>query len=443
MVRAEHSLRSDVTDSETAAHWPVRGRVSKTAVAQPARLDRLSLLRPVYVSLINTGRAYAAFDAAQLRESVTDLADRGEILDPMSGYGRLMEFGAKEGVPTYSLEYVAPLHLWQRLVHPCTSALLGAVVEELLSVEDEWPRASAQAEAWDGWLPTASESLILRLLALCARAIETLSPGQVDTTDLAVATLLPFLGRLMTWVPGEGTRVTKGGICVYRNWEGDLRQYLLALLCRLEHVMCGAKPSKHNVVLSDCRSYSFEANRFGAMITSPPYPNHQSFTSMFAPEIHLLRWLGAKGLLTLPVTERPAIGGIGVKGRAPTVVRSKVARRFLKNLLEWKGNKKAMRANRTYYCRYFEAYFGDLERAFENISASLRHDFAGHIVVVDNTSRNQIVPLSDFVVETWRRLGFQAEAHMLREKFHVGTKNPSARGLKAKHAEYLVTVARR
>jgi hypothetical protein len=405
-------------------------------------LDRLSLLRPVYVSLLNTGRSYAAFDEEQVHPLVKNLSSRGEILDPMSGYGCLTAFCSKEGIPSYCLEYSVPLYLWQRLVHPPTSRLLDDAVRELMTMEDEWPQASTKAVVSDSWLPPESERLILRLLTLCRQAVATLPLPQVDVDYLSLALLLPFAGRLMAWIPGEATRIKEGGICVYQDWQSDFRRYLLALRSRLECIMSETKPCVHTVELGDCRSYSFDVSRFAAMITSPPYPNHQSFIDMFSPERYLLHWLRVKDLSVPPVSEKPAIGSVGVRGRQPATVRSSSALCFLRKLREWKGSRRAMYDNRIYYCRYFEAYFADLEHAFENISRSLRRDFKGYIIVVNNTSRDQIVPLSDFVVETWRRLGFYAEAEKLREKFHVGTKNPRARGLKAKHAEYLITVAR-
>jgi len=420
-----------------------QANVSSAAEGESAPLGRLSLLRPVYVSLLNTGRSYAAFDEQLLHQLVKDLSSRSEILDPMSGYGCLTAFCSRAGIASHCLEYLAPLYLWQRLVHPPTSRLLADAVGELLNMEDEWPQASTRALASDRWLPPESERLILRLLALCRQAVAMPSLPQEDSDHLSLALLLPFSGRLMAWVPGEATRIKQGGICVYQNWEGDFRHYLLALHSRLERIMSESKLSVHTVELGDCRSYSFELNRFAAMITSPPYPNHQSFTRMFSPERHLLRWLEAKGVSTVRVSKTPAIGALGVKGRRLAKVRSRSALRFLRDLLEWKGSRRAMYDNRIYYCPYFEAYFADLERAFENISVSLGRDFMGYMIVVDNTCRDQFVPLSKFVVETWRRLGFDTKAEKLREKFHVGTKNPRARGFKAKHTEYLITIARK
>jgi hypothetical protein len=96
-----------------------------------------------------------------------------------------------------------------------------------------------------------------------------------------------------------------------------------------------------------------------------------------------------------------------------------------------------------YYIPYFENYFIDLEEAYKNVSlACADSDFEGYIVVVNNTHRNLIIPVSDVVLEVWTSLGFKTEIFEANELFHIGTKNPRARGLRAKHMEYVIKIWR-
>jgi len=104
---------------------------------------------------------------------------------------------------------------------------------------------------------------------------------------------------------------------------------------------------------------------------------------------------------------------------------------------------KASYDNKVYYIPYFSRYFFDLEQAYVNIIPSLRKNFEGYINVVNNTTRDQIVPLAQFIIEFWKRNGFNTEIFSQKESFHVGTKNPRARGFKAKHMEYIIKISRR
>jgi hypothetical protein len=83
-----------------------------------------------------------------------------------------------------------------------------------------------------------------------------------------------------------------------------------------------------------------------------------------------------------------------------------------------------------------------LEDAFANISASLQSRFEGYLIVVNNTHRNTLVPVSETSLEIWQTLGFDATIVESSESFHIGTKNPLARGLRARHTRYVVKIWR-
>jgi len=116
------------------------------------------------------------------------------------------------------------------------------------------------------------------------------------------------------------------------------------------------------------------------------------------------------------------------------------ARRFLSAIEGYSKSRRASYDNKVYYLPYFANYFADLEQAYGNVSRSLASGFAGYIIVVDNTARDKVIPVSTSVAEMWRSFGFSAEVVDSEERFHIGTKNPRARGFKAKHTKYFIEV---
>jgi hypothetical protein len=69
--------------------------------------------------------------------------------------------------------------------------------------------------------------------------------------------------------------------------------------------------------------------------------------------------------------------------------------------------------------------------------------FIGFVVVVNNTYRGLKIPVAQVVQDIWNTLGYEASIKEENEQFHVGTKNPRAKGVRAKHIEYIVQVEKR
>ena len=406
-------------------------------------LGRLSLIRDVYRSLINTGRSYAAFEKIHVMPLVHDLADRGEILDPMSGYGSLMLYCAEIGKHAYCVEFGLPLYLWQLLNHPRHAPVLCASIEALLLNRKRWPRAALDAAASDEWFTEESLRIIGSLFRLTSRLVDSTVPAGSLREKLAASLLCPFVGRLSCSIPGSiAQHVKEGGICIYRGWRDDYEQYLRVLYRRLRETREASQSIKHTVLLGDCRKKRLPSQRFGAMITSPPYPNHRDLTSTFAPENRALSWLADQRIISFRPSTNHAIGSIHVSKRERRTVRTAVARRFLAAIEGWKGSKKAKYDNDVYYLPYYTHYFADLELAYENVARALSTPFKGYIVVVNNTARDQVIPVAEAVMEIWRENGFSADIEGQEERHHVGTKNPRARGLKAKHTRYTIRITR-
>lgn len=376
-----------------------------------------SLLRGVYRALLYQGRSYAAFSRPRVLPLVEKLATRGEILDPMAGYGSLLSLCAECGASSYCLEKSIPLFLWQVLVHPANSAVLARAVHTLLSLEYAWPQADVRAAVSDDWFPGESWRLLASLFGLCHRAIEEAGAAAADIEALTLALLIPFSGRLAAWVPASAvTSVKQGGMCVYFGWAEDLKDYLLCLQSRLEHVESTARSKAHTIQAGDCGSFVFDRGRYGAMITAPPSVQGKDLAAVFLPEDACLSWLASRGLTG---RFRPRDARVAPSAGA-YVVRSDAVRRFLAALREGPGCDAHAGVQ-----AFYASYFAGLERAYENLAPSLSESFEGYIIVADEAQGERAVPVSTFTVETWRRLGFAAEVYDTRES--LGTDRQTGR----------------
>lgn len=439
--------------SRSGGDWSTVLRVQEVAAdvsvmkdPKPEKLSQLSLIREVYRLLLDRGRTYAAFEEESVFPLVQALSHRQEILDPMSGYGSLMLYCSKLGTKAYCLEVSLPLYLWQVLVHPDNAAVLMTCVQRLESLRNKWPRTSVRALVSDDWFPPESRNMIVGLLHLNRSVVQNLGLSSRKVELMSLALIMPFVGRLSCSVQGNvTTHVKKGGICVYLDWQDDYSACLEAIHARLAQNMRVCKAQKHTIRLGDCRTTRFPERGFRAMITSPPYPNHRDFSSIFAPENDCLSWLYEEGLISHRPPSRLAIGTNVVSGRSGPVVKSDPALRFLKCLEEFSNKKrpKAEYDNKVYYIPYFSHYFADLERAYGNVASYLSRDFDGYVIAVNNTSRDQVIPVSETIMEIWQALGFSAKIVDAQESFHIGTKNPRARGFKAKHTEYTIRIRRK
>jgi hypothetical protein len=412
----------------------------------PARrrlLTRITLMRKMYRVLLNTGRTYAAF--TEKDRTLLESIKSDEIFDPMSGYGSLMKYCSEHGIRSYSLEYNLPQYLWQLLCHPSTTSEFIETCRLMLSWKKRWPRTHVRAIASDNWFPDESVRILLELSEISSEAITKsfMNPAK-GLSDLNAALLLPFVGRLSCSVPADiVTHVKKGGICVYREWQDDFELFLQAVIQALERIAEMTTCREHAINWGDARTFAFPKRRFGAMLTSPPYPNHRDFVSMFAPEHAFLDILKMPGGVTSRRAAEHIIGSNFVTDRPASMPSTESAKAFLGSIARLKNrNATAIRHDRQYYIPYFENYFADLEAAYKNIAPALRQRVEGYIVVVNNTHRNLLIPVSDVIMEIWRSIGFNASLSASKEAFHVGTKNPRARGLRARHTEHVVKIWR-
>lgn len=406
-------------------------------------LSRTTLIRELYRSLLNTGRTYAAFRDTD-RALVQRLAPAGTILDPMSGYGRVAAFCSELGINSVGVEFNPPQYFWQLLCHPQCSDLHLSAIAFLIDKRRSWPRPRPRAVVSDEFFPPECMATLERLLDLALEFYSQKRGLPFDFWRLALALLMPFVGRISCTSPADvSTHTKQGGTCVLLGLQEDFSLYLAALQDRLARVRNSHKPSQHDVQLGDARTVSFGRKKFRAMLTSPPYPNHRDFTTILLPENEFLFSVARSRGYPIPFSRHDIIGSNFVKGRQQEfVVHSDVAAKFIADAQAIRRTVRAKYDDDTYYIPYFSKYFSALEAAYKNVARALDVQCEGYITVVNNTHRGIVIPVSEVVQDIWRGIGFQAEVFESKEFSHVGAKNPRAKGVRARHTEYVVRIWR-
>jgi hypothetical protein len=405
-------------------------------------LKRTSLIREIYRSLINNGRTYAGFTSEE-KDIVQQLAGSDEILDPMSGYGGLLTFCSEIGIKSYNLEYNPPQYFWQLLKHPKYAVQHYDIVNKLLDSYRHWPISKLVAITSNDFFPEESFRLIMRLLIITEDIAKVLQNQEIKPLDSAMAILLPFISRLACNSPGDiSTHIKQGGVCVYKGWNDDFRMYLKSIMAILDKVKKRSKCNQHTIVLGDARNFEFPRKHFKKFITSPPYPNHRDFSSIFNLENEFLKYLDSIGVWQKITDDKNIVGSNFTKEKAIGEPKSVHAVTFIETLTNVKRTRQAIYDDEAYYFPYLKQYFIALEVAYENVSKALSEHVEGYVIVVNNTHRGIVIPVSTVIMELWQKLGFSAKIVRAIESFHVGTKNPRAKGIRARHTEYMIKVWR-
>jgi hypothetical protein len=434
MAILQEDVFEDLHPRATKGRAATNGRVT---------LGRTTLLREVYRSLINTGRTYAAFRDED-RVTVARLIDRSPILDPMSGYGGLAALCAELGIRSFGVKYNPAQYFWQLLSHPGRADIHLRAIAAIIRRRRSWPRPRNRAVVSDEFFPDETRVLLTRLFSLIQTATAELPlPSAAKPWEVPVSLLLPFSGRLACTSPGDvSTHTKEGGTCVLLGWQDDFYRYLNALSSRLESIKKRSMSINHDLVLGDARAVDLGKRRFRSMFTSPPYPNHRDFSTILLPENMLLGIIGRANGFDVPFARESIIGSNFVKGSEFRSISSSAANRFMSEALALRRNKRAEYDDKVYYIPYFRNYFSSLEAAYRNIATYLHTSFEGYVVVVNNTHRGIVIPVSEVVQDIWRSVGFHTEVSRATESFHLGAKNPRAKGIRARHTEYVVRIWR-
>lgn len=404
-----------------------------------------TLLRKPYRSLLNGSRGYAAFDEKAVTVLVEELRDKAPILDPMSGYGSLLDVCSRKGIPSVSVEIAAPLYLWQLIRNPSFSGALIHSIDSLQKKRSSWPITRTKVEVSDDWFVPESLRILQALLKLATSSIDLNQSQEALNPDiLGAAILAPFCGRLacQTQSANNPTWVKKGGMTVFESWQSDFSDYLTALRTYLIQVstssVCGVT---HRVIFGDCRYTLIKEAPFRSMVTSPPYPNRVDYHCMFEPEMAFCDYLGISEIK--PVPPEKIIGSTVVRNTLskPSSLPSIV--HFLDHVKDAsKLTKAAADDNKVYYYPYYSNYFSALVEAYGKVATQLASEFSGYIILQNNYFRDKEIPLALIISDIWRDLGFQVQEASVEEVFHVGTMNPRARGRKAKQSLYTLRVTR-
>lgn len=413
-------------------------------------LTQSNLMHSVYRSLLNNSRTYASFTDEQVLPLLARLRDHKEILDPMSGYGGLLEYCSQSNysLESYNIEWNLPSYYWQYLMLPENCDLFLELAKKILENKSKWPAANTISTVSEQWFPDESLRILKELWSLCREKIDEVTDRH---DDVVLAFLLPFVARLSSCVQGNVvTHIKQGGICVFKAWDIDFETYIRSLIAKLNKKKDATKNKKHTLVFSNAKTCELERKKFRAMVTSPPYPNMRDYYKMFAPENWFAKWLIKKGTINSIMADDRLIGSPRVSARngykkyCYDDVCLKSASEFIQYLADYKATKTAINDNRTYYIPYYCKYFVEIESAYKNIERYLDKEFEGYIIVVNNTARKKVIPVAESIVEIWERLGYSAkiEHEYSRELSHVGGINPRVKGLSARHMEYTIKVWR-
>lgn len=399
------------------------------------------LIRSVYRSLINSGRTYAAFSEDELR-LLDSLPTDKVVLDPMSGYGLVTLAAAQLGRSSYTLELNLPQYLWQVLTNPATIDIFCTWIEAIQHDKRNWPQAKMRIAVSKDWFSEEG----FRLLYELYQYVEAKAPSNSKklTRVYALALLLPFSGRFSSSLEDNNpTHVKPGGMCVFREWDTDFDAYLTALQFRLQLISDSTISESHHFIgYGDARVEKFDAMKFGAMLTSPPYPNRSDYYDMFAPENDFVRRIHQLIKLPFKIVDSPLLGTVRVKGTIEQEITSRVANEFLESIKLDTRQRIAANADERYYFPYFRNYFIGLELAYKNIAKSFNRRFLGYITIVNNTHRGVVIPMEKIICDIWIGLGFSATLVGEHERFHFGTMNPRARGIRARHKHYIIKLER-
>lgn len=407
------------------------------------RLDATSLIRSTYRALLTSGRSYAGFTKEDL-ELAGQLHGARSVLDPMSGYGSVTQAALVNGLDSVCLEVNAPQYYWQVLTHPSNRPQVLALVERLRLAQYRPLTRKRLAIMSSALFPEESLAEIAHLRRHIEKAA---SESELDNRALLIALLLPFVGRLACFVSSSNPTHVKnhGGICVLSGYHDDFRLYLESLGSLIAQLPdpTGTE-SSHAIHHGDCRTHVFLRGECDALLTSPPYPNRSDYGTMFLPELEFLAQQD-DGESSVDLQLRRVIGTTLVSGLQVTSPRSSCVLTFLERISDMarKKGKRAQYDHAVYYEPYFRNYFCGLEAAWENAATALSPSARGFIIVVDNTHRGVVVPLAEFTVETWQRLGFRSRILHTKETTHVGTLNPRARGLRSLHAKHVIELGGR
>lgn len=415
------------------------------------------LLNNNYKSLLTKKRTSAAFnDSTKEKDELTpqicfkNIVNNGisEILDPMSGYGTIMNYGIKFGANTFMTELNLSAHLWQLIIMPKYNNILIEIVEELLNESEKFPINKTSIEVSENWFGEEGIRILTELYKLNITLLEKKINDKTIVEKLAIAILLPFVLNISTALKGDANHIKKGGVAVLKNYKEDYYYYLKNLLLKSLNDVYDISNQlsnlglEHKSIYADAKLYKFPEKIFSGMLTSPPYPNERDYAKMFIAENYFIDYLYKNSLISFSIIKNHIIGTNVVKGRKDHYIETKVAIKFIEKLKSMKLKTNEKYDMDVYYIRYYQNYFSDIESAYKNVSKSLAEDFLGYIVVTNNHIRNIEVPVSDFVIELWQNLGFTTEIVKTKEVFHVGTKNPKLKGRMAKQTEYIIKVWR-
>lgn len=420
--------------------------------------DWESLISNSFKTLIDTGKNYASFNNNEIKAYIQNFRKDGirEIMDPMSGYGTLTKIvnednqnyiNEKENnISTYCVEINTPCYLWQFLSSPKNKNNLLKIIEDLETSTHKLPKINRLSEISSEYFTEYGLNLIECIYDNVCKSSKKIIDNK-DSDVFALSLLIPYSSRLSTSSNGDIRHVKKGGMAIYKNYEVDFKKYIKKIKENIENIP-NTNLANFELILGDSENFGHDEfnlkknRKFESMITSPPYPNRADYERMFIVENDLLNILNKKGLIKINIPNNLPIGTPKVSGKKKTdIIWSNAVNEFIEKIESYNKNPKAASAARTYYAPYFRNYFYELQTTYSNIAKYCDNDFKGIIVVRDNYSKGNLVPVHEFIKDTWTHLGFDVKIPQPKEMHHVGLKNKNVHGKKmATQDEYDIQI---
>lgn len=278
--------------SEIAARAPV---IAEAAESAPLRFtfrgNRLEgrhgwlRLTPAY-SVRLVGEVLAQVDAS-----------RGPVLDPFCGTGTTLVACAERGIPCTTVE-LNPFLVW--LARAKSARYTERAFDDARSLVDVMCSA-ATSRAGDRFVPSIHkverwwDRPVLDALGRASAVIrDGRSAPNKSARDLALVAFCRTLIELANVSFGhQSMSFRKGPAAANREPAG--KRVARTLAVALESVIDGASArlttAKRRVVLGDSRELEplLAGERFGTVLTSPPYPNRMSYVRELRPYMY---WLG-------------------------------------------------------------------------------------------------------------------------------------------------------
>lgn len=363
---------------------------------------------------------YAGYADSFVREIVEALpTDTGLVLDPWNGAGTTTSVATDQRLSSVGIDLnpaavvIARARLLRSDVRFSAEAMSEVVVASAKRDTEPCPDDDPLRSWFDEQTAArlrAIERSIYRLVVSTddeRRLVEEEALGRVDALAslfyLALfrtvrPLLAPFIGSNPTWIKRRVERsqlLHVGSEQIEQSFAEAIRSLLDAVADAAQTVE-SAKRTK--VQVGSSQAIGLDDGSVDAIITSPPYCTRIDYVIATLPELAVL------GIRPHEVDElRMAMIGTPLTAKAPSDVPagSEQLDRFLGEVAAHRT-----RAAKTYYSRFFRAYFDGMRRSFAELDRVTKPGSPLVLVVQDSYFKQVRVPVAEILGEFGEQLGW-------------------------------------